>query len=105
MLEVDARNGIESMRNDGTAPGSEDNAAAIGTQALEDIANAFDLDAGELMGFARSHGEMQAGAMLAALRIDLTGDGQSLVFGSTIGGILTGLRVGLLIADARRDGP
>lgn len=99
MLEVDVRNGIEAIRA-GTSPG-EGTAQAIGLHVLADVSVAFDLDSDELRKFAQTHSELQTDAMLANLRLTLTEEGLQLVRGSTMGGMLTGLRVGLLIADQR----
>lgn len=100
MTELDARLGIESMLElDGPAPGSEEMAFAIGVKTLETAADSYGLDPAELLRAANDRSGLQTSALLAALRIRLDPSGLELVSGSCSGGILTGIRLGLMLAE------
>lgn len=97
MLEADARLGIEAHRA-GTAPG-EALAFEIGRRTLDNAAASYGLDAATLMRETEERATLQTEALLSALGVQLEGNWLELVRGSCAGGMLTGIRIGLMLAE------
>lgn len=105
MDEADVRAGMTAAHDlqRGLTPGSVDFAEAIGNAALEDLCAAFDLgDPSEVLERTQRRGEVQGTILLRTLGVQASRDVTTLVVGSTSAGILTGLRLGLLIAEDRQ---
>lgn len=105
MLEADARAGMDAM-----TAGAHDHASraeAIGLRALELTAASYGLDADVLLEQANARGELQADATLAAIGWRIRDEAAlNVIRGTTGGGVLTGVRLGLMLAElVAQEGP
>lgn len=99
MMEADAKHGIEAMGSDQQPSTQAELAHAIGLRTLSTSAASYGLDAATLLSAIDAHAALQTSAMLAALGLRLDAQGSQLVGGSCTGGMLTGIRLGLMLAE------
>lgn len=100
---ADIRAGMTAVRDmsSGLRPGSPELAERIGRESLRSVGEAFDLDVGVLLDRAQQRGTLQADLLVRTLGVVLNDNARELVRGACQSGILSGVRLGLLIADAR----
>lgn len=101
--EADIRAGVRALQeNPGDVANMREGLAhKIGQDAIADLCDAFGLDSDELLAKTEARGAFQGDALLTALGIQANSELRTLVRGAVQAGLLTGVRIGLLIADER----
>ena len=108
LQQLDLRAALDTTERDGIPLGQANranHAQATGLRLIADLTDAYDLHAETILATAQTRAQLQKRAMLAGLGIQLDEQSDALVEGAVIAGLLTGLRMGLLLADIERDTP
>jgi hypothetical protein len=101
MDDVDARAGLQVVEEGIRSP--QEVSQHVGAEALTLLCEAYDLDVVEILTMASARGGLIATLVAAQLGHSRCPSRASYEGGIVAAGILTGLRIGLMLAD-RRDG-